>query len=154
MSFHVEISSSLNHARAFNLSAEELQRGIVEPWLIGRTIELGDHEWEPHKSSLKILEGPHLDTAELSFGRGWSNAERSAGDVTRRELARAPQPSVPDTFVIESDLPEATVAALLTAQEAHPVAWPEVEARLNGRDPRIAAVIVVVKRPESDPPRS
>jgi hypothetical protein len=154
MPFHVEISAAMRHARAFNLSAEELRRGFVEPWLLGRAIELGERDWEPRESSLKILEGPKLETPDLSFGQAWSNAERSAENVTKRVLEEAPPPHVPDAFVVESDLPEATVAEMLTGHAPQPVAWNEAWARIDGRDPRVAAMILVVKPPEAEPPRS
>src|SRR5918996_1323257 len=110
MPFHVEISSGLNHARAFNLSVEELRRTVLEPWLTGRSVELGEHEWEPGECSLTILEGRHLDSPDLSFGQGWSNAERAAKDVTRRVLEQTEMPKLPDAFVVQAELPEATVA--------------------------------------------
>ena len=61
MPFHVEISSAPNHARVFNMDVAELRRTILEPWLAGRTFELGEQEWEPRESKLTILEGPALD---------------------------------------------------------------------------------------------
>lgn len=147
MAFHVEIGGGLNHARAFNLSAEELAETILSPWLTGHPIELGEQTWEPRESTLRILEGPHLDTPDLSFGQGWSNAERASEDVTRRELAAAPQPRMPDAFVVEAELPEATVAEMLGGQDALPVPLGQARARLGGRDPQVAAVILVTKRP-------
>jgi len=146
--FHVEISGSLNHARAFNLSLEDLRRTILEPWLTGRPVELGEHEWDPRESSLRILEGPHLEMPDLSFGQGWSNAERSSEDVTRRVLERTETPKLPDAFVVEAEIPEATVAEMLSGQQAQPVALSEAEKRLDGRDPEIAAVILVTKAPK------
>ena len=121
-----------------------------------RTIKLGEHEWEPSDSALKILEGPELGNPDLSFGQAWANAERTAENVTRRVLEKAPRPSAPDAFVVEADLPEALVAEMLTEREAQPLAWPEAQRRIDGRDPQIAAVILVVKRPEPQPgsPRS
>ncbi|HMJ73671.1 MAG TPA: hypothetical protein VK471_09940 [Solirubrobacterales bacterium] len=148
MPFHVEIAGGINHARAFNLSLEELRRAILEPWLTGRFVDLGEHEWDPRESSLRILEGPHLDTPELSFGQGWSNAERSAEDVTRRVLEHTDPPKLPDAFVVEAEVPEATVAEMLSGQQAQPVALNEAEKRLNGRDPEVAAVILVTKAPK------
>jgi hypothetical protein len=148
MPFHVEISGSLNHARAFNLNLDDLRRQILEPWLTGRPVELGEHEWDPRESSLRILEGRHLDPPDLSFGQGWSNAERSADDVTRRVLEQAEPPKLPDAFLVEAELPEATVAEMLSGQEARPVALNELEKRLNGRDPEIAAIILVTKEPK------
>ena len=146
MPFHVEISSGLNHARAFNLSVEELRRTVLEPWLTGRSVELGEHEWEPGECSLTILEGRHLDSPDLSFGQGWSNAERAAKDVTRRVLEQTEMPKLPDAFVVQAELPEATVAAMLSGQQAEPVALNEVRKKLDGRDPEVAAVILVTKR--------
>jgi hypothetical protein len=146
MAFHVEIGGALNHARAFNLSAGELAETVIAPWLAGHHVLLGEQDWDPRESTLRILEGPHLDTPDLSFGQGWANAERSAEDVTRRELAAAPQPTIPDAFVVESDLPEATVAEMLEGQQAQPVALGQARERLDGRDPKVAAVILVTKR--------
>lgn len=146
MPFHVEISGALNHARAFNLSLDELRRTVLESWLTGRPVELGEHEWDPRESSLRILEGPHLDTPDLSFGQGWSNAERASEDVTRRVLEKTETPKLPDAFVVEADIPEATVAEMLSGQQAQPVALNEAEKMLDGRDPKIAAVILVTKR--------
>ena len=147
MPFHVEISGGLNHARAFNLNLEELRRTVLEPWLTGRPVELGEHEWDPRESSLTILEGPHLDTPDLSFGQGWSNAERSSEDVTRRVLESTETPKLPDAFVVEAELPEATVAEMLSGQTAQPVPLGDVreEARRprpggRGRHPRDEAI--------------
>jgi hypothetical protein len=144
--FHVEIGGGINHARAFNLSLEELRKGVLEPWLTGRSVELGEREWDPRESELRILEGPHLDPPELAFSQGWSNAERSAEDVTRRVLEHAEPPKLPDAFVVEAEVPEATVAEMLSAQPAQPVALNDAERRIDGRDPEVAAVILVVKR--------
>lgn len=144
--FHVEISSSLEHARVFNLSHEELMATVVEPWLAGRRFELAEHKWEPSESSLKILEGRHLDNPDLAFGQGWSNALRSAENATQRILEAAPPPSGPDAFVVETEVPEAAVAEMLQGREARPVAWAEAAERTDGRDPSVAAVILVVRK--------
>jgi hypothetical protein len=154
MAFHVELSSAMNRARVFNLSHEELLSGVIEPWLADRSFELGEYEWLPAESSLKILEGPHLDNPDLSFGQGWSNAERKSENVTHRELAAAPPPHMPDAFLVAAELPEATVAEMLSGQDATPVTWSEAQRRIDGRDPEIAAVILVVKQPGAGTPRS
>src|SRR6266516_4014738 len=158
MPFHVELSSpsSLRHARAFNLTAEEL-RAIVEPWLAGQAVELGDREWESRKSDLRILEGPRLDTPDLSFGQGWSNAERSARDVTRQVLdaaADAARANEPDAFVIEADSSSQALEEMAAGREARPIAWSEARALIDGRDPSVAAVILVLRRSEPGAPRS
>lgn len=148
MPFHVEISGGINHARAFNLNLEELRRTVLEPWLTSRPVELGESTWDPADSSLRILEGRHLDPPDLSFGQGWSNAERASEDVTRRVLATTELPSLPDAFVVEAEVPEATVAEMLAGQRAQPVPLGDVERKVDGRDPDVAAVILVLKRPE------
>jgi len=136
----------MSHARLFNLSREELREKVLDPWLARRTFELAESEWDPRESSLKILEGRHLDNPDLAFGQGWSNAERSAEDVTARELTSAPPPKAPDAFVVEADTPEAAVAEMVDGRGARPLAWVEAADRIDGRDPSIAAVILVVKR--------
>ncbi len=154
MSFHVEISAGLHRARVFNLNQEDLLAKIVEPWLDERRIEMGDREWEPRTSSLKILEGPQMEPPDLSSGQGWANAERASENVTRGVLAKAPPPSVPDAFVVETDSPEAVTAGVVAGHDGRAIHWREARARLDGRDPEIAAVILVVRRPESGAPRS
>jgi hypothetical protein len=136
----------MNHARLFNLSREEMRARVLEPWLAGRAFELAEGEWDPRESSLKILEGRHLDNPDLAFGQGWSNAERSAEDVTERELQSAPPPKAPDAFVVEAETPEAAVGEMVAGRDARPLAWVEATDRIEGRDPSVAAVILVVKR--------
>jgi hypothetical protein len=146
VAFHVEISAGMHRARVFNLNRADLTAKVLEPWLGGRRIEMGDREWEPRDSSLKVLEGPEMGSPDLAFGQGWANAERGSENVTRRLLEEAPPPSVPDAFVVETELPEATVVEMLAGQAARPIAWSQAQARLDGRDSEIAAVILVVKR--------
>jgi hypothetical protein len=151
MAFHVELRSEQGRARVFNLDRGELFARVIEPWVAGRPFELAEYEWLPSESSLTILEGPHLDNPDLSFGQGWSNAERKAENVTRRELAEAPPPRVPDAFVVTSELPEATVSEMLAERDARPIAWAKARAKIDGRDPEVAAVILVVKQPGAAP---
>lgn len=146
--FHVEISAGFHRARVFNLNEKDLGSKVVEPWLDDRRVEMGDREWEPRNSSLKILEGPQLETADLSFGQGWANAERASENVTRDVLANAPAPVVPDTFVVETDSPESITADLVAENGGRAIHWGEARKRLDGRDPEIAAVILVLRRPE------
>jgi len=144
----------MDRARVFNLSRKELLSKVIEPWLADQPFELAEYEWLPSESSLKILEGRHLDNPDLAFGQGWSNAERSAENVTQRELEQAPPPKLPDAFAVEADLPEATVAEMLAGHGARPIAWLEARGRIDGRDPQVAAVILVVKRPGPESSRS
>jgi hypothetical protein len=156
MPFHVEISSGLNHARAFNLDETELRR-VVGRWVSNRNIELGDREWEPRKSSLKILEGPALDNPDLSFGQGWANAERSAKNVTRSvvaEAAEAVKKAAPAVMVVgAADSANQTVAEIASDPETSRIAWEQARAWIDDRDPEVAVVILVIERAEPEPRR-
>jgi len=153
--FHVEISGGVHRARVFNLDRDDLLAKVIRPWLDQRTILMGDREWEPRNSSLKILEGPQMDNADLSFGQGWANAERKSEDVTRATLAEAPPPPAgPQTYLVEADSPEALAAELAAANGGRTLQWGDAARRLDGRDPEVAAVILVVRRPEPGTPRS
>ncbi|MGA8746250.1 MAG: hypothetical protein WB507_10340 [Solirubrobacterales bacterium] len=154
MPFHVEISAGFHRARVFNLSREDLTTKVLEPWLGDRKIPMGDREWEPRKSSMKILEGPQMAPQELSFGQGWSNAERVSENVTHSVLAQTPPPSLPDAFLVEAESPEAVVAELVAGHGGRAIQWTEAQSRLDGRDPKIAAVILLVRRPEPGPERN
>jgi hypothetical protein len=147
--FHVEIkATTMRHARAFNLSQEKLRLSILEPWMADRTIELGDHEWVPHESSLRILEGPRLEGPDLASGQGWSNAERSAREVTREVLAEAERsaPPPPQAVAIEADSVEEAVSALAGGREPRPIGLGAAQEAIDRRDPRVAAVILVTRR--------
>jgi hypothetical protein len=150
MAFHVEISAGYHHARVFNLNQADVAAKIIAPWVEDRIIEMGDREWEPRESSLTILEGPHMETVDLSFGQGWSNAERASQNVTRGLLASAPPPSLPDAFVVETESPESVTADVVAGHDGKTIHWNEARERIDGRDPEIAAVILVVRRPAAD----
>jgi hypothetical protein len=150
MPFHVEISSGLQRARAFNLGIEEVRGSVLEPWLAQRSLDLGDRKWDPEESELRVLEGPHLSNPELSFGQGWANAERASEDVTARVLgaaqeARGAAPG-PTALVIETESAVQTVAELASTHQARSVDLASLGKRIDGRDPEVAAVIVVIQR--------
>jgi hypothetical protein len=150
MPFHVEVTSALRHARAFNLRAEEVRQAVLDPWLSRRTVELGDRKWNPEESELRVLEGPELSNPELSFGQGWANAERSSEDVTAQVLGAAQESrgasAGPAALVIETDSAVKTVADLAATYGARPFELESLSERIDGRDPEVAAVIVVVQR--------
>lgn len=147
MPFHVEVRSTPNHARVFNVGDAELEE-ILKRWIAGRAFELGEQEWEPHESTLTILEGPALAGPDLAYGQGWSNALRSAEDVTRRlvESAEAEAPLAP-VVAVEADSVEAAAERLTSGDAGAPIGWAEARQRIDGRDPKIAAVVLVVKSP-------
>ncbi|HSS33429.1 MAG TPA: hypothetical protein VLL27_09140 [Solirubrobacterales bacterium] len=146
--FHVEISAGFHRARVFNLNREDLTEKVVEPWLDDRRIEMGDREWVPRKSQLKILEGPQMETTDLSFGQGWSNAERASENVTHAILEAAPPSRSPDAFIVETETPEAFTAEVVSGYDGRPIHWAEARQKLDGRDPEVAAVILVLRKGE------
>jgi hypothetical protein len=153
MPFHVEVSSPPNHARVFNLGDAELER-ILGLWVAGQTFELGEQEWEPRESKLTVLEGRALDGPDLAYGQGWSNALRSSEDVTERVLTSAESHSpLPPVLVIEADSVDGAAAGM-AAGETTPIEWSAARERIDGRDPEIAAVVLVVRRAGSAAPRS
>jgi hypothetical protein len=146
--FHVEISAGFHRARVFNLNREDLIGNVVEPWLDDKRIEMGDREWIPRDSHLKILEGPQMETTDLSFGQGWANAERGSKNVTHEILAAAPPARMPDAFVVETETPEALIAEVVSDHDGRPIHWAQARQKLDGRDPEVAAVILVLKKAE------
>jgi hypothetical protein len=152
--FHIEVGSPLHHARVFNVDEAELQQ-ILGLWVSGQTFELGEQEWEPGESKLTILEGRTLSGPDLSFGQGWSNALRSAKDVTRQILESAetnlPLPAI---YAVEADSLDGAVATIAAGKSPVQIEWPDARARIDGRDPSVAAVVLVLRPPEADSPRS
>jgi hypothetical protein len=152
--FHVEVRSPPQHARVFNVGDTELDQ-LLKPWIAGHSFEFGEQEWEPRESTLTILEGKKLEGPDLAFGQGWSNALRSCEDVTRQmvESAELRVPLAPVVSVSGDSVDEA-VSAIASGGSAEPLEWSEAKARIDGRDPAVAAVILVLRPSEPGPPRS
>jgi hypothetical protein len=142
MPFHVEISRGFRHARAFNLDEETLRRTILDPWMRGRVIMLGDKDWEPRDCKLIILEGPELGDTDLSMGRGWSNAERSAENVTRKLVDDAANPRPAVAVLAESPSSESAVGEMLGELDRLP--WSELRARILSGEGAVGAYAAVV----------
>ena len=152
MPFHIEVAGGRHHARSFNLTEEELGRTVLDPWLSDRQILLGDRRWsrKDEDSRLRILEGPELSVQDLAFSQGWANAERSATDVTVTVLQSATEgrrtQRGPATIVIRTDSPVQTLAEIVSGHDTETVSPETAKARIDGRDPSVAAVILVVQR--------
>jgi hypothetical protein len=84
--FHVELRRFPHLARAFNLTAEELQTQIVLPWVRGAAVQLQDRRFTPDRARLTIYEGPEIAAQERGLGRGWSAVTRDGEDVTARMI--------------------------------------------------------------------
>jgi hypothetical protein len=121
---------------------------------------MGEREWLPRDSNLTILEGPRMSPPDLQMGQGWSNALRKSKTVTEEVLAAAPPPSLPDAFAVEAESPEAVVSELGGPSGARAIPYAEAVERIDGRDPSIAAVVLVLRpplegrQPAAEPPRS
>jgi hypothetical protein len=152
--FHVEVRAPHQHARVFNLGDGEL-RPVIRQWVADQTFEFGEREWEPRESELTILEGKPLEGPDLAFGQGWSNALRSAKDVTRQMLEleeiRAPMTQI---VAVGGDSVEGAATAIASGEPPVALEWSEARARIDGRDPEVAAVIVVLRPSEPGPSRS
>ncbi len=148
MPFHVEVSSPLQHARVFNVDEDELRTTVLEPWTSGVALEVGEQKWDPRESRLTILEGPALEPPDLAFGQGWSNALRGADDVTAQklELAEAVAP-VREAGTIAASSLEDALQRLGSGSRPEPTGWPTAVERIDGRDPQVTAVILVVRPP-------
>jgi hypothetical protein len=151
MAFHIEVATGRRHARSFNLTEEELGRTVLDPWLSDRPILLGDRKWtRSDEGRLKILEGPELSIQDLAFSQGWANAERSSADVTATVLEAATEGRRanrgPAAIVIRSDSPVQTLADIVSGHDTESVSIEQARERIDGRDPAVAAVILVVQR--------
>jgi hypothetical protein len=151
MAFHIEVATGRQHARSFNLTEEELGRTVLDPWLSGRPILLGDRKWKRDEETvLRILEGPELAVQDLAFSQGWANAQRGATDVTATLLEAATEgrrgQRGPATLVIRSDSPVQTLAEIVSGHETETISPEQARERIDGRDPSVAAVILVVER--------
>jgi hypothetical protein len=156
VAFHVEISMGFRQrARAFNLDEGRLRSEILEPWVSGRLIRLGDKDWQPRDSKLIVLEGPELADADLSMGRGWANAEKASQNVTRQlvESAAGRGAAAPQVAVLAEDgALRSTVEEILVRLGLKTVSWAELRARILGRSPAAggpgyAAVVAVAADP-------
>jgi hypothetical protein len=152
VSFHVEISRGFRHARVFNLDEEAVRARVIEPWVRGHVIVLGDKDWEPRDCKLVILEGPELADTDLAMGRGWSNAVKTAENVTRRLIDEAVAPAAPVVAVVaESPAGEQAIAGMLGRLELEAAPWTEVRGRIlaerSGGNARGYAAILAFESP-------
>lgn len=84
--FHIELRQAPHSLHRFNLSEEELRVGVLEPWVSGRQIQMGERSWAGQTGKILVLEGPEIPIGQLTMGRGWSVAQRAGTDVTERML--------------------------------------------------------------------
>jgi hypothetical protein len=86
--YHLELRQFPHNLCRFNLTEQDL-RALLAPWVREKPVELGERKWSPHQATLTVLEGPRLELAQLSMGRGWRAAQRASEDVTATVMAEA-----------------------------------------------------------------
>jgi hypothetical protein len=86
--FHVELRADSDRLHRLNLNEQELLESLLEPWVRGESIEMGDHSWSAAAGSILVLEGPEIPVGRLTMGRGWSVAQSEGTDVTGATLDR------------------------------------------------------------------
>ena len=147
MAYHVEIRRGRRWAREFNLSEETFRESVLDPWVRGRPVLLGDREWEPGECELRVLEGPELSPPDLAFGRGWGAAERSGRDVARELIGGAARAASRVAGVAETDTARASSAAARGALGRESVAW-DAELLAGDDESRPVAVVLAVESEE------
>ena len=76
------------------------------------------------------------------------------GEVERTR-ERRPAPTAIEVEVDSLDRALAALAEMTAGREARQVEWPTARKRIDGRDPSIAAVVLITQRQaEPEPPRS
>ncbi|HEV2981517.1 MAG TPA: hypothetical protein VGX51_08805 [Solirubrobacteraceae bacterium] len=133
--FHLQLRQFPHNHCQFNLSEEELAP-IVEVWARDRWVLLGERKWSPHQAKLTIIDGPRIELAALSMGRGWRQVERDGRDVTERLLEHARAGPTPSDAP-PSAAPPAAVAPGTARQVSEAMAAPagadeDVHALLGG----------------------
>jgi hypothetical protein len=102
--FHVELSAGSRRMHRLNLGERELLESLLQPWVRGEQIEMGESSWSAAAGSILVLEGPEIPVGRLTMGRGWSVAQSEGSDVTEAMLDRVRE--------------EVTAAAAAGAREA------------------------------------
>jgi hypothetical protein len=111
--FHIELRQAPHRLHRFNLAERELRATVLEPWVRGEQVELGERIWDPTAATILLLEGPEIPIGQLTMGRGWAAAVRDGVEVTTEVMA-----AVRDAMVADA---AATVEAAMIADAASPV---------------------------------
>src|SRR5436190_20890837 len=127
--YHLELRQFPHNLCRFNLTEAQI-RAIAMPWVREERVDLGERKWSPHDAKITILEGPQLESGQLTMGRGWRAAQRQGVDVTERVLAAAKEAARP-----QAATPVAQSGASATGAHADPLALGVQLASLLGEDP-------------------
>jgi hypothetical protein len=141
--YHIELRQFPHNFCRFNLSEQQL-RQIVEPWVAGEPVELGERKWDPHRAKLTILEGPLIPNGQLTMGRGWSVAQRESDDISGRVLVRSKErghpAEMPDTDSPSAgNLADSLALELLASLSDAPATLSDAWKQAAARSPRSSA---------------
>jgi hypothetical protein len=117
--FHVELRQFPHVGRAFNLSREELQARILDPFVRDQFVELQDRRWAPGRVKLLVYEARRLRPDEIGLGRGWNNVIRIGTDVTERLVTEARAEANPPLNALKQ--------AIVDRCEAGPVGFEQLD---------------------------
>jgi hypothetical protein len=148
--YHIELRKFPHNLCRFNLTEAEI-RAIAIPWVREERVALGERKWSAEDANITILEGPRLESAQLTMGRGWRAAQRQGVDVTERVLAAAREAARPPAGTV------APIAAPAAGALADPLALGVQLASLLGEDPvalLAAWRAAAAKRPDLPPSES
>ncbi|MBV9312052.1 MAG: hypothetical protein JOZ73_14570 [Solirubrobacterales bacterium] len=122
--FHVEFRQFPHVARAFNLTREQLDGRLLEPWFGAGAVTLDDHRFTRERGKLKIYEAPELGGEELGLGRGWATVTKAGTDVTDALLAAAELQALRDPVLeqLKDELADRLESAPLSLPDAVRVA--------------------------------
>jgi hypothetical protein len=132
--YHLELRHFPHSAWRFNLTEQELA-AILQPWVREQAVDVGERKWSPHLAKLTILEGPKLDVAELSMGRGWRSAQRQSEDVTERALDAARETLTATPALTATPTPRGVSGEAPAGVDAPPAGAPSAPAVSAGPGP-------------------
>lgn len=89
--FHVELREGSRRLSRLNLEERELMGVVLEPWVRGAPVELGERTWSPQHTQITVIEGPEVPIGAMTMGRGWPTALREGREVTQAAIERARQ---------------------------------------------------------------
>lgn len=118
--FHIELRQASNRLHRFNLDEQDLRVGVVEPWVSGRRVEIGERTWSADTGEIVVLEGPEIPVGRLTMGRGWSVAQREGTDVTRQMLQSVREAVTASALASAQAAMPASGAAVLSQQATAP----------------------------------
>jgi len=87
--FHIQLHERSNKLSRLNLSERELMLAVLDRWVRGEKVEIGEILWSPDEAQITVVEGPEVPIGGMTLGRGWPTAVRQGRQVTEEVFAKA-----------------------------------------------------------------